>query len=78
MPKDNHGNDYSTTSRGTNSQGNAYDSRDYGSGAANQNSYHYSNNDGSYYYNNSDNSKYYNDGKGNASYTPPSGNGKTK
>ncbi|KAM0690409.1 hypothetical protein Q7P36_009176 [Cladosporium allicinum] len=31
-------------------QGNSYDSRDYGSSASNQNSYHYSNSDGSYYY----------------------------
>jgi hypothetical protein len=33
-------------------QGNSYDSRDYGSSASNQNSYHYSNSDGSYYYSN--------------------------
>lgn len=34
-------------------QGNHYCSRDYGSSASNQNSYHYSNSDGSYYYSNS-------------------------
>uniref|UniRef100_A0A093VBR8 Uncharacterized protein n=1 Tax=Talaromyces marneffei PM1 TaxID=1077442 RepID=A0A093VBR8_TALMA len=34
---------YSYKSSGTNSQGNHYCSRDYGSGAANSNSYHYSN-----------------------------------
>jgi hypothetical protein len=33
-------------------QGNSYDSRDYGSSASNQNSYHYSNSNGSYYYSN--------------------------
>lgn len=33
-------------------QGNHYCSRDYGSSASNQNSYHYSNANGSYYYSN--------------------------
>ena len=33
-------------------KGNSWDSRDYGSSASNQNSYHYSNSDGSYYYSN--------------------------
>jgi hypothetical protein len=37
------GSSYEITSSGTNSEGNHYDSRDYGSGAANDNSYHYSN-----------------------------------
>ncbi|PWY85067.1 hypothetical protein BO70DRAFT_361429 [Aspergillus heteromorphus CBS 117.55] len=37
------GKGYSYTSSGTNSQGNHYCSRDYGSGASNSNSYHYSN-----------------------------------
>ncbi|KAH2024858.1 hypothetical protein KXV65_008894 [Aspergillus fumigatus] len=44
--------DYTYKSSGTNSQGNHYCARDYGSGAANSNSYHYSNSDGSYYYSN--------------------------
>ncbi|THW87197.1 hypothetical protein D6D15_06869 [Aureobasidium pullulans] len=34
---------YEVTSSGTNDQGNHYCSRDYGSGASNDNSYHYSN-----------------------------------
>ncbi|RPB10674.1 hypothetical protein P167DRAFT_537398 [Morchella conica CCBAS932] len=72
MPKDNFGKQYDVTSSGTNSQGNRYDSRDYGSSAPNQNSYHYSNKDGSYYYSNSNGSSYYNDGKGNATYSTPS------
>lgn len=33
-------------------QGNHYCSRDYGFGASNSNSYHYSNTNGSYYYSN--------------------------
>ncbi|KAK5052149.1 hypothetical protein LTR84_002953 [Exophiala bonariae] len=39
------GNDkgYNVTSSGTNSQGNHYCSRDYGSSATNSNAYHYSN-----------------------------------
>ncbi|KAK3056562.1 hypothetical protein LTR09_002355 [Extremus antarcticus] len=40
------GSGYTTTSSGTNSQGNSYDARDYGSSAASSNSYHYSNTDG--------------------------------
>ncbi|KAL1383608.1 hypothetical protein HDK64DRAFT_280866 [Phyllosticta capitalensis] len=50
-----------------------YCSRDYGSSASNQNSYHYSNTDGSYYYSNSNGSTYYNNGQGGSTYTPPSG-----
>ncbi|KAF9506492.1 hypothetical protein BS47DRAFT_1333802 [Hydnum rufescens UP504] len=73
MPQDNRGNDYAVKGSGTNTQGNRYDARDYGSGAPNQNSYHYSNKDGGYYYSNSDGSKYYNDGKGSSTYTPPGG-----
>ncbi|QRV98439.1 E4 ubiquitin-protein ligase UFD2 [Ceratobasidium sp. AG-Ba] len=46
------GKGYSYSGSGTNSQGNHYCSRDYGSSAPNQNSYHYSNTDGSYYYSN--------------------------
>ncbi|GAA5906166.1 hypothetical protein JCM6882_006064 [Rhodosporidiobolus microsporus] len=66
-------NSYNTTSSGTNSQGNHYCSRDYGSGASNSNSY--SNSNGSYYYSNSDGSKYYNSGDGYASYTKSDGSG---
>ncbi|KAL3958886.1 hypothetical protein ACCO45_007048 [Purpureocillium lilacinum] len=54
---------YQYKSSGTNSQGNHYCARDYGSGAANSNSYHYSNSDGSYYYSNPDGSTYYNNGQ---------------
>jgi len=64
---------YSYNSSGTNSQGNHYCSRDYGSDAPNQNSYHYSNQDGSYYYSNSNGSTYYNDGQGGSKYTPSGG-----
>ncbi|EGR47430.1 uncharacterized protein TRIREDRAFT_108818 [Trichoderma reesei QM6a] len=53
--------DYTYKSSGTNSQGNHYCARDYGSGASNSNSYHYSN------------STYYNDGAGSSTYTSPSG-----
>ncbi|OQE28519.1 hypothetical protein PENSTE_c003G05383 [Penicillium steckii] len=53
--------------------GNHYCARDYGSGAANSNSYHYSNTDGSYYYSNPNGSTYHNDGKGSSTYTAPSG-----
>ncbi|PGH32820.1 hypothetical protein GX50_04360 [[Emmonsia] crescens] len=63
---------YSYKSSGTNSQGNHYCARDYGSGAANSNSYHYSNTNGSYYYSNPNGSTYYNSGSGQANYTPPS------
>ncbi|KAI1448851.1 hypothetical protein F5Y02DRAFT_414854 [Annulohypoxylon stygium] len=41
---------YSYKGSGTNSQGNHYCARDYGSSGSNSNTYHYSNNDGSYYY----------------------------
>ncbi|KAK6353297.1 hypothetical protein TWF696_005269 [Orbilia brochopaga] len=53
-------------------KGNHYCSRDYGAGASNSNSYHYSNSDGSYYYSNSNGSTYYNNGNGGSTYTPPS------
>lgn len=43
---------YTYKGSGINSQGNSWDSRDYGSSAPNQNSYHYSNKDSSYYYSN--------------------------
>ncbi|KAI0810026.1 hypothetical protein GGR55DRAFT_679256 [Xylaria sp. FL0064] len=77
---------YSYKSSGTNSQGNHYCARDYGSGASNSNSYHYSNtlanwftntpasnSDGSYYYSNPNGSSYYNNGQGSSNYTSPSG-----
>ncbi|PFH59174.1 hypothetical protein XA68_12735 [Ophiocordyceps unilateralis] len=64
---------YTYKSSGTNSQGNHYCSRDYGSDVANTNSYHYSNTDGSYYYSNSNGSTYYNDGQGASVYTAPDG-----
>src|SRR5271170_2782573 len=73
MPKDNYGQSYNYKSSGTNSSGNHYCARDYGSSASNSNSYHYSNSNGSYYYSNSDGSSYYNTGNGSSSYTPPSG-----
>jgi hypothetical protein len=63
---------YNVTGRGTNSQGNSYDRRDYGSGVANSNTFHYSNQNGSYYYSNPNGSTYYNNGAGSATYTPPS------
>ncbi|CAG9988858.1 unnamed protein product [Clonostachys byssicola] len=61
---------YEYKSSGTNSQGNHYCARDYGSSAPNQNSYHYSNTDGSYYYSNPNGSTYYNNGAGGSTYTP--------
>ncbi|KAL3424875.1 hypothetical protein PVAG01_04156, partial [Phlyctema vagabunda] len=61
---------YETTGRGTNSQGNNWDTRTQPAGDA----YHYSNNDGSYYYSNGDGSKYHNSGTGEAKYTAPDGN----
>ncbi|KAI1492927.1 hypothetical protein F5X96DRAFT_306550 [Biscogniauxia mediterranea] len=61
---------YSYKSSGTNSQ---YCARDYGSGASNSNSYHYSNSNGSYYYSNPNGSTYYNNGQGSSTYTPSSG-----
>ncbi|RAH62504.1 hypothetical protein BO85DRAFT_445914 [Aspergillus piperis CBS 112811] len=69
------GKDFSYKGSGTNSQGNHWCSRDYGSGSSNSNSYHYSNSDGSYYYSNPNGSTYYNNGSGGSTYTPPSGNG---
>ncbi|RYO90764.1 hypothetical protein DL766_001537 [Monosporascus sp. MC13-8B] len=60
-------------SHGTNSSGNHYCARDYGSSAANSNSYHYSNSDGSYYYSNPNGSTYHNNGQGGSTYTAPSG-----
>ncbi|PCD46006.1 hypothetical protein AU210_001422 [Fusarium oxysporum f. sp. radicis-cucumerinum] len=68
MPKD-----YTTKNSGTNSLGNHYCSRDYGTSASNSNSYHYSNTDGSYYYSNPNGSTYHNDGQGSSTYTSPSG-----
>ncbi|KAI0547027.1 hypothetical protein F4679DRAFT_378049 [Xylaria curta] len=65
---------YSYTGHGTNSQGNHYCARDYGSSASNSNSYHYSNTNGSYYYSNPNGSSYYNSGSGSSTYTSPSGN----
>ncbi|KAJ5275446.1 hypothetical protein N7497_006057 [Penicillium chrysogenum] len=67
------GKGYTVKGSGTNSQGNHYCSRDYGSGASNSNSYHYSNTNGSYYYSNPNGSTYYNNGSGSSTYTPPSG-----
>ncbi|PLW08966.1 hypothetical protein PCASD_21927 [Puccinia coronata f. sp. avenae] len=69
----NSGSGFSYKSSGTNSRGNHYCARDYGSGVANPNSYHYSNSDGSYYYSNSNGSTYHNNGKGTATYTPAQG-----
>ncbi|KAG6000633.1 hypothetical protein E4U43_001553 [Claviceps pusilla] len=66
-------NGYTYKSSGTNSQGNHYCARDYGSSAANSNCYHYSNTDGSYYYSNPNGSTYYNDGNGGSTYTAPNG-----
>ncbi|QPC75415.1 hypothetical protein HYE68_006167 [Fusarium pseudograminearum] len=64
---------YEIKGSGTNSQGNHYCARDYGSSASNSNSYHYSNTDGSYYYSNPNGSTYHNDGQGSSTYTAPSG-----
>ena len=58
--------------RGTNSQGNSYNTPG-GSNSAAGNSYHYSNANGSYYYQNDNGSTYYNpgtSGKGAITYTP--------
>ncbi|KAL2833690.1 hypothetical protein BDW59DRAFT_138076 [Aspergillus cavernicola] len=71
MPNNNQG--YSYKGSGTNSQGNHYCARDYGSNSSNSNSYHYSNTDGSYYYSNSNGSTYHNNGNGGSTYTAPSG-----
>lgn len=76
MPVDNRGQEYTYKSSGINPQGNHYCTRNYGSSAPNQNSFHYSNRNGSYYYSNPDGSTYFNDGKGSAIYTSPEG--KTK
>ncbi|KAK7961611.1 uncharacterized protein PG986_002436 [Apiospora aurea] len=63
---------YSYKSSGTNSQlimtyqGNHYCSRDYGSSAANSNSYHYSNT-------NHNGSTYHQSSSGTSTYTTPSG-----
>ncbi|PYI15710.1 hypothetical protein BO86DRAFT_391683 [Aspergillus japonicus CBS 114.51] len=70
------GKGFTYTGSGTNSQGNHWCSRDYGTGSDSNgpdrgDAYHYSNQNGSYYYSNSDGSTYYNDGKGGAVYTPP-------
>ncbi|KAK1830344.1 hypothetical protein QBC39DRAFT_372943 [Podospora conica] len=65
---------YSYKGHGTNSEGNHYCARDYGSSASNPNTYHYSNTDGSYYYSNPNGSTYYNNGAGGSTYTAPSGN----
>ncbi|KAK6834172.1 hypothetical protein PG987_008866 [Apiospora arundinis] len=79
MPNNkNSGQGYQTTSSGTNSQGNHYCSRDYGSSVSNQNSYHYSNQDGGYYYSNPNGSTYYNNGQGRSDYTAPDGSRYTK
>ncbi|KAI9927273.1 hypothetical protein ASPWEDRAFT_177733 [Aspergillus wentii DTO 134E9] len=69
------GKGYTYTGFGTNSQGNHYCSRDYGSGASNSDSYHYSNSvpmnsNGSYYYSNPNDSTYYNNGSCGPNYTP--------
>ncbi|KAJ5118170.1 uncharacterized protein N7515_010393 [Penicillium bovifimosum] len=69
------GKGYTVTGSGTNSQGNHYCNRDYGSSASNQNSYHYSNTNGSYYYSNPNGSTYYSSPSGQGTYTPPSGSG---
>ncbi|KAG6330745.1 hypothetical protein ID866_8343 [Astraeus odoratus] len=69
MPK-NSNSGYSYTGSGTNSQGNHYCSRDYGSSGT---GYHYSNQGGSYYYSNPNGSTYYNNGSGYSQYTSPSG-----
>ncbi|KAF7794766.1 hypothetical protein EIP86_005904 [Pleurotus ostreatoroseus] len=62
---------YTTSSSGTNSQGNHYCHRD---GSSSSSGYHYSNSDGSYYYNNPNGSTYYNSGSGYSQYTSPNGN----
>ncbi|KAI6013316.1 hypothetical protein PISMIDRAFT_677240 [Pisolithus microcarpus 441] len=71
MPgKSNASSGYSYTGSGTNSSGNHWCSRDYGTSGT---GYHYSNNDGSYYYSNPNGSTYYNTGDGYSQYTSPSG-----
>ncbi|KAG8952507.1 hypothetical protein FRC04_004567 [Tulasnella sp. 424] len=66
---------YSYKSRGTNSKGNHYCARDYGTSANNPNSYHYSNSDGSYYYSNPDGSSYCSGGSGYSNYSSSNGGG---
>ncbi|KAH6657138.1 hypothetical protein BKA67DRAFT_655428 [Truncatella angustata] len=65
--------DFTYKSHEVNNIGNHYCSRDYGSGASNSNSYHYSNTDGSYYYSNPNGSSYHNNGQGGSTYTSSSG-----
>ncbi|KAK5136706.1 hypothetical protein LTR08_002359 [Meristemomyces frigidus] len=64
---------HTLTARGTNSQGNYYDAREYADTP--HKGYHYSNQDGSYYYSNPDGSAYFDDGKGGARYTREDGSG---
>ncbi|KAJ3022704.1 hypothetical protein HKX48_005474 [Thoreauomyces humboldtii] len=64
---------YQTTSSGVNQEGNHYCSRDYGTEAPNQNSYHYSNNDGSYYYSNPNGSTYHETADKQATYKSSEG-----
>ncbi|KAI5995817.1 hypothetical protein F5J12DRAFT_855199 [Pisolithus orientalis] len=62
--------DYSYTGSGTNSSGNHWCSRDYGTSGT---GYHYSNSDSSYYYSNPNGSTYFNSGDDYSKYTSPSG-----
>ncbi|GAB7338311.1 hypothetical protein MBLNU457_4625t1 [Dothideomycetes sp. NU457] len=62
---------YQIANKGTNSQGNRYESRDYGPNVPDRNAYRYSNNNGSYYYKNPDGSRYYNNGKGYSRFDGP-------
>ena len=59
------------SSKGVNSQGNAYTTP--GGSNNGSSSYHYSNSNGSYYYKNDNGSTYYNSGSGYSRYTAPSG-----
>ncbi|KAF2212530.1 hypothetical protein CERZMDRAFT_84211 [Cercospora zeae-maydis SCOH1-5] len=85
------GSGYTVTSSGTNSQdlitkqGNHYCSRDYGSSASNDNSYHYirinpvermERHRANFAGVDPNGSTYYNDGAGGSTYTPPGGKGK--
>ncbi|KAK1830343.1 hypothetical protein QBC39DRAFT_114020 [Podospora conica] len=65
-------------SHGKNLKGNEYCVRNYGPGAANDNTYFYKNADGSYYYSNPDGSTYFNNGRGFEKYTPPPANGSSQ
>ncbi|RMZ43250.1 hypothetical protein CA14_007409 [Aspergillus flavus] len=73
------GKGYSYTGSGTNSQGNHYCSRDYGTGSDRtvlvvvMHTTTLTGHNGSYYYSNSNGSTYYNDGKGGSTYTPSGG-----